>query len=277
MKNWKIDFLDDALARAIEIEGYVIESLLSEREIGRLREAYDKMAALEAASIGDLFWPSGRCADPGVRNFAKQAIESVIPARLAEYVNVETTRFIGGTFLVKPPSEVSSLDPHQDSSHVDERHGYSVYAWIPLVDTNEENGWFQYLPGSHTWGIHQRSLNVPWPLADVNKQMWPLMQGIPMKAGQVLFFHSALVHSSPPNRSNRVRLAVNYYLHPKDSPFCHFYTDGTLPEGKVEMYSVTPDFYYSENFEQKPDAAKYPLLETMDISKFDKEQVLALI
>jgi len=277
MENLRVEFKDPSISETILDKGFHIEPLLTDKEVRELRASYEELKNMAADSIGDQFWPSGRSHNAEIRNFAKDEIEKIIPGRLAEYVNVESTTFIGGTYLVKPPSDISSLDPHQDSSHVDERNGFSVYAWIPLTDTNEKNGWIQYLPGSHKWGIDQRSLNVPWPLADLNKKMWPLMKGIPMKAGQVLFFHSALIHSSPPNLSDTVRVACNYYLHPKESPFCHFYTDPTIPEGKVEIYSVTPDFYYSEDFESKPNADKYPLIDTVDISKFDKQIATALI
>ena len=79
------------------------------------------------------------------------------------------------------------------------------------------------------------------------------------------FFHSALVHSSPPNRGGETRVAIQLLLHPKTHPFCHFYQGPETGNEHVEMYSVTPDFYYSEDFESRPDPAKYPLLETMPL------------
>ena len=97
--------------------------------------------------------------------------------------------------------------------------------------------------------------------------LWPEMMPIPVQAGQVLFFHSALIHASTPNRTDDVRVALNYYLHPAGQPFCHFYTDETLAPGTVEMFSVTPDFYYLEDFESRPDTARYELLETLPISE----------
>ena len=33
------------------------------------------------------------------------------------------------------------------------------------------------------------------------------------------------------------------------------------------MFSVTPDFYYLEDFERRPDPARYELLETLPISE----------
>ena len=273
----QVTFKDRGIAEAIEQKGYCIKDLLSLEEVDQLRDSFDALKVMAGQSIGESFWPSGRHPDASVRNFAKQEIEKIVPGKLAEYVVTEETTFIGGTFLIKPSSEQSALNPHQDSSHVDERSGFSVYAWMPLTDTSEENGCVYYLPDSQNWGIDQRSLNVPWPLGEIENELWPLMIPIPMKAGQVLFFHSALVHSSSNNLSGETRIALNYYLHPKQSPFCHFYTDESMPEGKVEMYAVTPDFYYSEDFESKPNEEKYPLLELMDISRVDMSKVRSLI
>jgi hypothetical protein len=277
ISDLNVKFKDPAILKAIDEKGFFIDSFLNPAEIRQLQESFQALAARAEGSIGKSFWPSGRHPDADIRNFAKQEIEKIVPGKLREYVDAGSTTFIGGTFLIKPSSDQSALNPHQDSSHVDERHGFSVYAWIPLMDTDEVNGCMYYLPGSQHWGIDQRSLNVPWPLSEIELELWPLMVPIPMKAGQVLFFHSALIHASSNNLSGQTRLALNYYLHPKQSPFCHFYTDETMEKGKVAMYSVTPDFYYSEDFESRPNEEKYPLLEVMDISKFDRSRVLALI
>ncbi|MCP4122204.1 MAG: phytanoyl-CoA dioxygenase family protein [Bacteroidetes bacterium] len=272
-----VDFLDASIEKSILEQGFCLAPLLNQDEIAELLRSFDKLRAKAGKSIGKSFWPSGRHPDPEVRNFARESVEKMIPGKLAAYVDMDTTRFIGGTFLIKPSSKKSALNPHQDSSHVDERFGHSVYAWIPLTDTSEKNGCVYYLPGSHNWGIHQRSLNVPWPLSDIENDLWPLMKPIEMKAGQVLFFHSALIHSSSNNRSGETRVALNYYLHPSESPFCHFYTGPEVPEGRVEMFSVSPDFYYSEDFEKRPNEDKYPLIDLLDISKFDRQKYLGLI
>lgn len=277
MESLEVKFKQEVIGKTLQEDGYYVADLLSRDDVDSLLSSYDRLYEQAGDSIGPSFWPSGRHPDPVVRNFAKKAIEAIVPDRLSRFVDMDTTRFIGGTFLIKPSSDESALNPHQDSSHVDERYGHSVYAWIPLTDTSVENGCMHILPDSQNWNIDQRSLNVPWPLGDIEQKLWKLMEPVPMKAGQVMFFHSALVHSSTNNTSGETRVALNYYLHPKESPFCHFYTDETLSPGKVEMYAVTPDFYYSEDFESKPNADKYPLLETMDISKFDKERVLSLL
>ena len=270
-------FINKEITAQIEKNGFVVKPLLEQPDLISLQQSFKALKKKANNSIKKTFWPSGRHEDPLVRNFAKQEIEKVVPKRLEQFIDLEKTDLIGGTFLVKPPSRKSALNPHQDSSHVDERNGFSVYAWIPLQDVTKWNGRFHYLPHSHTWGIHQRSLSVPWPLKENANDLWKFMKPIPMRAGEVLFFHSALIHSSPANFSFKTRLAVNYYLHPKGTPFCHFYKDEQTPLDKVEMFEVTPDFFYSEDFESRPDSSKYKLLDTIDESKFDPKILKRLL
>ncbi|MEZ5009089.1 MAG: phytanoyl-CoA dioxygenase family protein [Chitinophagales bacterium] len=168
------------------------------------------------------------------------------------------------------------MSPHQDSSHVDERKTFSVYAWIPLQNVNKWNVVFIiYLKVIHGVFI-SGLLNVEWPLKDKVKELSKMMEPLKMKKGEVLFFHSALIHSSPPNYTFKTRVAINYYLHPKDHPFLHFYEDKETPEGKVEMFEVTPEYFYNEDFERRP-SEKYPLIEVIDKTKIRKEVLKQLI
>lgn len=266
-------FKEKRILDLISSRGYYIAPLLENIELNSLNTSFKQLNKLAKESINNQFWPSGRHPDSEIRNFAKNAIEKIVPNKLKTLVNEEDVEFIGGTYLVKPPSRKSILGPHQDSSHVDERNEFSVYAWIPLQNVNRWNGCFHYLPGSHQWGIHQRSLNVEWSLKDKLHILQKNMKPIPMKAGDVLFFHSALIHSSPANYTFKSRIAVNYYLHPKKSPFCHFYEDEDTPEGKVEMYSVTPEFFYNEDFQSRPDKSKYSLIDIIEKSPFDWKDI----
>lgn len=270
-------FRDSQIEQEITEKGFFKTPLLDKNDIKTLKDSYKQLYKKAAQSIHKEFWPSGRHPNAEVRNFAKDSIEKIVPIKLKTLIKEETTTLIGGTFLVKPPSKRSMLSPHQDSSHVDERFGFSVYVWIPLQNVNRWNGCFHYLPGSHQWGIQQRSLNVSWPLSDKAPFLQKYMKPISMKAGEALFFHSALIHSSPPNYSFSTRVAINYYIHPKNSPFCHFYEDGNTPKGKVEKYSVQPDFYYNEDFQQKPNTEKYPLLEIIDKSTIDWEKIKEIL
>ena len=115
-------------------------------------------------------------------------------------------------------------------------------------------------------GIHQRSLNIPWALEPVEEALWPDMVPIPMKAGEVLFFTAPWCIAVL--QIGAVKLewqSITTYIQ-RHIPFVIFIRDQRRETIVFEMYSVTPDFYYSEDFESRPDPSKYPLLETMPLS-----------
>jgi hypothetical protein len=258
--RYQIDFFQSkAIQLAIQRQGFAIVDFLNPGEINHLLKGFDDLSNAVQADFGPYFWPSGRHPDPAVRNLAKSHIDAVIPPALKPILKENAVDLIGGTYLIKPPGPATALNPHQDSSHTDESRFFSVYAWIPLHDTTVENGAIHVLPFSHHWPIRQRSLNVPWLLEPHVEIIRPFMVPLPMKAGQLLLFDAALVHSSPPNFSDQTRVAVNFYLHPKGQPFTHFYRDESMQEGEVELFSVTTEFYYSEDFESRP-GSKYPSL-----------------
>lgn len=254
-------FKSSKIQNKIKKDGYCVINLLSKKEIDQLMLGFEQLKQSVSGDFGEQFWPSGRCPDPTIRKLAKSKIEEVVPARLKEILVKDCFDFIGGTYLIKPPSAHSALNPHQDSSHVDEFKHFSIYAWIPLQDVSKKNGAVRVLPKSHYIDIKQRSLNVPWVFKEHTDLLNEYMIDIPMQAGQVLLFDAGLIHSSPPNMSENTRVAVNFYIHNNSCPFTHFYEDDETPKGMVELFEVTPDFYYSENFEEKP-SSRYPFIGT---------------
>ena len=274
-------FKNADILNQIKEKGYCVLKLLSKEEVEKLVISYNELSDKISEGFGELFWPSGRHPDPEIRNFAKQKIEEVVPKKLQNLLIEDSFRFIGGTYLVKPPSENSALNPHQDSAHVNEFTHFSVYAWIPLQDVDQSCGGMRVLPGSHKLSIKQRSLNVPWVLEPHLAVLNNYMLDLDMKAGEVLLFDSALIHSSPPNLTDKTRVAVNFYIHPLNHPFTHYYRDDSTAEGMVEAYEVTPDFYYFEDFEKKP-SDKYKrlpdqLMPIQSLQTHDVEEICKLL
>lgn len=259
-------FKNGALQNQLKDEGYVIVDLIDELSIQALKKGYKEIASLVNNDFGPLFWPSGRSESISIRNLAKDSIDAVLPKLLKKVLIENTYDLIGGTYLIKPISPESNLSPHQDSSHVLEDKRFSVYCWAPLEDVDEHNGCLYILPKSHKINLKQRSLNVPWAFKNHSEFLTEFMVPLPLKSGQVVFFDAGLIHSSSPNLSKEIRVAVNYYIHPKNQAFCHFYYNSNLD--KVEVFSVTPDFYYNEDFERRP-SDKYILIDTQEPTHLD--------
>lgn len=82
-----------------------------------------------------------------------------------------------------------------------------VQGVLYLTDTTADQGGFQCIPGSHTrvdeilaWQAPGRNLRLP----DVRELE---IQPIPGRAGDLVIWHTALLHGNGPNRTQRPRLA----------------------------------------------------------------------
>lgn len=111
---------------------------------------------------------------------------------------------------------------HQDlgvvGNEADETQMISV--WIAITDAGIENGCLQVVPGSHLGelalhchynerkGLPFKQLNIPDRF--VGSRQVPM----PMKAGDVLFFHKKMMHSSLPNVSDTIRWSFDLRYNP---------------------------------------------------------------
>lgn len=245
-------FNDPHLHEELSTKGYAVRACLSRDQVEELSAGFDQILKALPEGLPNMFWPSGRSSDPAIRNRARNIIESIVPDALKPFFANNAAYFEGGTFLIKPCGEGTALSPHQDSSHVDEEESYSVYAWIPLTDTTVENGALHVLPGSHLFGNRHRSLNVPWAFKGLENELAQYMIPVEMRAGEVCFFEGATIHHSPTNRSPQTRVALNYFIRPSSQQFLHHFRDEKTPDGMVEVYGVSIDFFYNEDFESRP-------------------------
>lgn len=113
----------------------------------------------------------------------------------------------------KPPGSGTLVPGHQDAAYFAVDAHATVKAWLAIDDVDADNGAMQVCPGSHKLG----ALKVRDPAADLNladdvrEDVVRRFGAVPleMKAGQIVFFSTLLVHLSPPNLSaDRYRRAI---------------------------------------------------------------------
>ena len=97
-----------------------------------------------------------------------------------------------------------------------------ITVWFPLMDTDEENGCLQVVPGSHRSDMltHcpgdksvQGNLLIPESEFEIGKAV-----GVPLNKGDALFFTKYTVHSSFPNNSDRIRWSFDLRYNPVGQP-----------------------------------------------------------
>ncbi len=152
------------------------------------------------------------------------------------------------SFVVKEPHPQGIVPAHQDWTFVeDETEHCSISFWIPLQDVNIDNGALGVIKGSHNFTDYKRpspSPEVKNPLGDVMFSIFPYLDIIDMKAGEVLAFNNKTFHASPPNVSNETRLAVGMGFTQKEAKLRHYYLKPNGKQDTIIEYELEEDFFY---------------------------------
>lgn len=101
---------------------------------------------------------------------------------------------------------LASIPLHQDDGYGRLDPMNDVTVWIPLVDTDEENGALVIAPGSHALGL------LPHDTAGANPVLREArseaaLEVVPLRAGEGVAFTGLTLHGSGPNRGTRTRPA----------------------------------------------------------------------
>jgi non-haem Fe2+, alpha-ketoglutarate-dependent halogenase len=122
------------------------------------------------------------------------------------------------TFFIKEASHAGFVSWHQDSTYWGLEPDTVITAWIALTDATPDNGYMQFIPGSHEVDqlphvdtFHRDNLLSRGQeiAVEVDKQK---AVGVALRAGEMSLHHIKLVHGSEPNRSRerRIGLAIRY-------------------------------------------------------------------
>lgn len=117
-------------------------------------------------------------------------------------------------FIFKNPGVIGQ-PWHQDSYYFDFTLQPQIGVWLALTQATPENGCLWVLPGSHREPIHT---HVPDLRPEANRgyveivdQNFDAQQPVLMEPGDVLFFHSFLMHKSKDNTAQYRRSAMVYH------------------------------------------------------------------
>lgn len=255
---------DAELAARLAHDGFVrVGVALSADEVRRAREIFEEAARRLDRPMGDSWFPTILLPDEDVRSFIAAGLEELIAPRLASVLDPDQIQLLQLHFSVKPPSAASELGPHQDFSVVDERRVTSLYVWIALEDMDEHNGTLHVVPGSHRFANSIRSQHVPATFDEVLPAVHDAAVRLDCAAGEMVLMVSGVIHFSPPNRSEQVRLAAHGILTPVGEPMVFYYADEATPPGKVECYEMDLATYVRQVQLGRP-GAEFPLSELQD-------------
>ncbi len=236
-------FADSAHQAQYEDLGYVILPALGAAEVSRLLDLYRRAGC----EVPHGFYSSLWSADLDYR----YEIDRVIKEMFAPLVSkvFDRHRLCLGNFAVKRPDASSSAVPmHQDWSLVDESRCRSMTIWCPLVDADEHNGGLEVVPRSHRFTDNLRpngvgdSYNSPYKFVEELLREKYLVS-VPLPAGSAIYYDSAVLHCSPPNRSQHDRVAAVGSVIPEEETLLHYFR---VSPTEIDVFSVDENFYWRE-------------------------------
>lgn len=165
-------------------------------------------------------------------------------------------RPIIANYIRKKPNS-GQVPLHQNWAFADEKKCTTISIWCPLVDSTIENGTLQVVPGSHKKFGEIRGPMIPWELEGIKKEIITKhLIPIETKAGDCIILDDSILHYSPINSTNDLRLAIQLICIPNEFPSIHYHMDPGNSSTEVNVLEVSDDFYMEFNPWKKPEGQK---------------------
>jgi len=239
-------FVDDVVNAEMAANGFaVLPERLDRARVGALLALYEGVRDEVGRDASGSFMPSMMIQRSDLRAKLWDGVRELLEPVVAPMFTPGTTEVIGGSFVSKPAAPNSARNPHQDPSVFDETVHVSISMWIPLMDSDEDNGTLWLLPGSHLMGNHIRPPDVDSLDEEVRQVALETSVPVELPAGSVLVIDGAVVHHSPPNETDRERIAAIGALKPAGSGMWYAKSDHGSPTGVAEIHDVGVGLYRS--------------------------------
>ncbi len=125
-------------------------------------------------------------------------------------------------YFCKLPGDDKSVSWHQDASYWPLTPSKTVTVWLAVDDADVENGCMKVIPGSHKFGQIKSRKSGPDEKNILSQTIENALGygeppvNIELKAGEFSMHSDLLLHSSPPNRSDKRRCGLTLRYAPVD-------------------------------------------------------------
>lgn len=239
-------FVDPALQQRFEQDGFVVISLLGDTDLAELRGFWAGLGTPLNGFHSTIHEPS-----VDYKRRVDRHLKDVLGPPLLDVL--DRYRPVIANFVAKAPGPDSKMPDHLDWSMVDESIYTSVGVWSPLIDTDDVNGALGLIRASpHVLRSVRGTPHFPnfddlATVADRFPEQDRVV--IHLRAGQAVVYDHRTVHFSPPNLSDRERIAVNLALVPDEASTFHHHLH---PDGRVERFQVDDPFYVEHDITEVP-------------------------
>ena len=225
--------LNKEQSNQLDKDGFIVLKLCDSIQVQQFSELYKAVPA----DSNSPFWSSSFLEDSTFKKDLSQQAQQIFEPSVSELLGGH--KQLGCSFLTKFPGPYSEMPIHQDWTVVDETQFGSYTLWMPLQETNAQNGALEVIRGSHKLSSELRSPSLPVTFEGIRKQLRPYLEMIELKAGEALLFNHSLMHSSPANTTSIPRVAVTYGFVPEEAELRMYYAS----EKKVKQYTMPNDMF----------------------------------
>ncbi len=234
-------FKDSSLEHKVNKEGYAVLNLLGEEELEILRNAFDKYFPER-----DIY--KGRYSSMDHKSDEeRREIHHFIQKNIGKRLDLFFEDYYSPISILysKRADGVSDTGWHSDPNFILNQHLEPLYAiWCPLVPVNQENGVLNVVPESHRFLDSLRQAKLPWELKHYQKGLDALGKSFELKPGEAIIYDARLIHSSPPNLSQKERDCFVMRIHKKGAKYFSFHLDDS-ENVSAKVYSQNEEFFYS--------------------------------
>lgn len=252
---------DDQLDQQLLQKGYIIVPFLDSETVTDLKNFY----YTHHPQTHEGMYATAHASDISFRIKMNDFIKEKFQESIDQYFH--NCHPLGGSYIAKAKGGNGALVPHQDWNIVNEEEYRSFNIWVPLVDLNDKNGALMIEPGSHLWDFNYRSANIPFAYPEKEQDLWESMVRLDMKAGEALIYDHRLIHASPENHTDEIRLACVFGIIPNNAQMYYYHKN---EHGDIEEYESNPDFFLYGNIFEGPKGLK--LKRTVQCGQEKKEE-----
>ena len=251
---------DEKMQQRLNKDGYILLDFFNLKEVAQLQTIFDELHQNRTDIPYNQLYTCLHNPDAAYRKQMHERLSELCKQQLDKYfTEIKNTTF---TFQIKGIGPESELYVHQDWSFTDESKGFYTYTfWLPLVESNTNNGTVSVLPGSHRYLREIRGANINPVFDHLRKQLINYLKPLTVRAGQMLLFDSALLHYSSANLSDKIRVSIMTNLMRKEAELFLYFRNKENPE-MVDEYHVPDDFFmryekFKEEYQAPPAFASY--------------------
>lgn len=208
----------------------VVEDAIPKEDLDELESYCDQLILQKEKLAFDWAWDANEAVDERSFKIVQSAPEYVWPevtkAAFRKWAGVFGSALLGkpvefwyNQFLGKPPRNQAPTYWHQDEGYwgrnLDDK---GITCWIPLQDVDRTNGCMHFIDGSHREGVlEHRSVDgvkSDLLLCEPDESRTVACE---IKRGSVTFHHSATVHMTTANDTDRWRKALTQHFQTPDA------------------------------------------------------------